>query len=233
MRIPHWPRTPVELGGRRYWLCFSLGALAEAQLEFDQRSIHVNLLERLPEFNLANLRVLFPHGLRKCHPELDSGAAVALVTWDAVFPIAAAVREAWHAAAAHPADESKRKGQQSPPPMPLTMDQQWERLWALACYDVRLSTDQFYSLTLGQLDSLFRRHERAIAQREFLFGQLASAVVNFSMGRPKEPVRPRDFMPSEWVREAIIEKPKRRRKRQTIAMEVRATMEHFMRDSRD
>ena len=26
-----------------------------------------------------------------------------------------------------------------------------ERLWALACYDVRLSTDQFYSLTLGQL----------------------------------------------------------------------------------
>ena len=33
---------------------------------------------------------------------------------------------------------------------------------------------------------------------EFLFGILNSTIANFSMNRPKEAVKPTDFMPSEW-----------------------------------
>jgi hypothetical protein len=47
------------------------------------------------------------------------------------------------------------------------------------------------------------------------------------MAHPKKPVQPRDFMPSEWSKIALEKKPKRRR-RQLIADELRASMKNFM-----
>src|SRR5580704_9079733 len=100
--MTHWPKTPVELGGRRYDLCFSLGAVAEAQQCLDRRGVDANLLEALPELNLANVRTLFPCVLRKYHSDLDPASAQRLVTWEAVYTVAGAIRAAWHAAAPDP-----------------------------------------------------------------------------------------------------------------------------------
>ena len=227
----NWPRTPIQLGGQRYDLCFTLGAVAEAQEVFDARGVEADLLDGLPELTLANVLVLFPCTLRKYHPQLDTGAAKQLVTWEAVFPVAAALRAAWHAAAPNPPTEEKRnKGRSARKSAKdtLTKDQQWERLWSLARYDLRLSTEEFYAMTVGQLDALIRRRERDIQEREFLFGQLASCTVNFSMGRPKDPVQPRDFMPSEWRHQKETQAPRKRRRRQLIATEIRGVMEAFM-----
>jgi hypothetical protein len=227
--LTHWPRTPVHLGGQRYDLCWSLGAVAEAQQQFDVRGIEANMLDGLPPLTLANVRVLFPGTLHKYHPGLDMDAARRLVTWEAVYSVAAALRAAWRAAAPVSDEESKMRRRAKPgTDSGLTRDQQWQRLWSLAVYDLRMSTEQFYALTVGQLDSLLRRREREIQEAEFMPAQLTACVVNFSMVHPKESLSAKDFMPSAWRNEVVAKKP-RRRKRQIIAAEIQATMEHFMR----
>jgi hypothetical protein len=241
--VTHWPKTPVQLGGRRYDLCFNLGAVAGAQQDFDRRGHDVNLLDGLPVMNLTNVRILFPHTLRKYHPGFDSDSVQRLVTWDVVYTVAGALRSAWQAAAPDPlqGEAAKRRDRPSAKAAnPLTRDQQWQRLWSLAVYDLRLTTAEFYDLTVGQLDGLIRRRERDIAEREFMPAQIAACVVNFSMGRPKEPVSAKDFMPSEWAknRDGDPQTPARGWRRMTpkrrarVATEIRATMEHFMRNSR-
>lgn len=97
-------------------------------------------------------------------------------------------------------------------PEPIARERQWLRLWSVARYDLRLSDRQFYALTPRQLDALLKRRERETAEREFLFGQLASCVVNFGFCQPKEPAKPSDFMPSQ--RHA---RPRAARKRRSAA----------------
>jgi hypothetical protein len=102
----------------------------------------------------------------------------------------------------------------------------------VARYDLRLSSDEFYALTPRQLDGLAKRHQRATEEREFLFAQLASCVVNFSMCHPKDPVKASDFMPSEWVKKVQPVKRKRMRDPQVIAEEIRNTMNAIMNRNR-
>src|SRR6185312_12893062 len=83
-------------------------------------------------------------------------------------------------------------------------------MWAIARYDLGLTSDEFYALTPRQFDALLKRKEHADTMQEFLFGQLAAMTANFSMAPPKKPARPQDFMPSQWGKAA---KPKRRSKR--------------------
>lgn len=98
----------------------------------------------------------------------------------------------------------------------------------MARYDLGLSSAEFYSLQPRQLDALISRYERDKHGTEFLFAQLGCLVANFSQARPKEPIEPRDLMPSEWA------KPKHRtqsrlRPRSFIATEIRGVMEGFRR----
>jgi hypothetical protein len=238
--MTHWPKTPVAVGGHRFDMCFTLGAIAEAQQRFDHRGLEANLLEAMPTLTLANVRILFPCTLRKYHRDLDFASAQRLVTWEAVYAIAGALMTAWHAAAPEPlqGEAGKRKNRPSAKAAnPLTRDQQWQRLWSLAVYDLRLTTAEFYDLTVGQLDALIRRRERDIEEREFMPAQIAACVVNFSMGRPKEPVSTKDFMPSEWAKnpDSDAHTPARGWKRMTpkrrelVATEIRASMEMLMR----
>jgi hypothetical protein len=60
-----------------------------------------------------------------------------------------------------------------------------------------------------------------------MFAQLTAFTVNFSMGRPKQPMEPKDFMPSEWAKIQVEETPKRR-SRKLIATEVRGVMDILM-----
>jgi hypothetical protein len=105
------------------------------------------------------------------------------------------------------------------------------QLWSFARLELGLDTDEFYALTPRWFDALCRRHEQMTEDSEFMIAQLTSCVVNFSMGAPKEPVHPRDLMPSQirrTVSDPAISQKHKRRKRIDIAEEARKTMEHFM-----
>lgn len=99
-------------------------------------------------------------------------------------------------------------------------------------YDLGLTSEEFYTLQPRQLDALIKRHEREKQETEFLSAQIASCIVNFSMAHPKKPLQPRDFMPSEWAKRKPTEDKPKRRARQMIATEVRATMENWLRKQR-
>lgn len=79
------------------------------------------------------------------------------------------------------------------------------------------------------MDALLKRLAWIRRENELMPAQIAACVVNFSMGHPKKPVSPLDFMPSEWAKNPPAQKPKRR-KRQTIATEIRATMDAWLRN---
>jgi hypothetical protein len=95
---------------------------------------------------------------------------------------------------------------------PLTREQQWLRLWSVARYDLGLSKEEFYQLNPRQLDALIKRKEQEDADKQFLFAQLTSAVINFSMCHPTEPTKPADFMPSEWLKIKGRKKDSKQRK---------------------
>lgn len=63
--------------------------------------------------------------------------------------------------------------------------------------DLRLASEEFWCLGMKQLDALTRRHRRATSDNEYLWGQLTSAVVNFSFCHPEKVMTPQDFMPAE------------------------------------
>lgn len=97
------PKTPIEIGGVTYQLCFDLGALAEAETAINAelgaggRSDFVNLLFALPAQNLANTRIVFAAAVRTFHPELSFDAARNLVQLPDLYAVALKVREAWNA----------------------------------------------------------------------------------------------------------------------------------------
>lgn len=98
--------------------------------------------------------------------------------------------------------------------------------------DLGLVEDEFWSLQPRQFAALRRRHERSLEDNEFLFAQLTACVVNFSMARPKQSARAKDFMPSQIRQKAAAPKKKSRRaeerERQKIADELRARMAPFV-----
>jgi hypothetical protein len=83
-------------------------------------------------------------------------------------------------------------------------------MWAVARFDLSLTSDEFYALTPRQFDALVKRHERKNEHIEFLFAQLTSYGINFSMCRPQEPTSPRDFMPSQFDKEAPLSSTQKR-----------------------
>jgi len=76
---------------------------------------------------------------------------------------------------------------------------------------LHLTDDEFYSLTPRQYHALLDQHEHQRAFHEFLFGQVCSTVANWSMASPKEPLQPRQFMPSEWSKEEPVRKKSTRK----------------------
>jgi len=110
------PKTPITIGGKTYNLCFDLGALSEAETLINaeliraNRSDLINLLFALPVQNLANTRKIFACGIRTFHPELSYEEALKLLTVDALYEAATAIRLAWTAAnpeAKDPSDPSR------------------------------------------------------------------------------------------------------------------------------
>lgn len=99
---PTLPKTPIEINGKTYDLCFDLGALAEAEQALNREGHHVNLLAALPVLNLTNVRVIFAAAIRKFHPEISYDEAVGMITFLNLYAIANIIAEAWKAALPEP-----------------------------------------------------------------------------------------------------------------------------------
>ena len=68
---------------------------------------------------------------------------------------------------------------------------------------------------------------------EFMLAQLTSWVVNTGFRSTKEPSKPRDFMPPMFARAEQPQKVNlKRRRRKTIAFELRTNIGHFLRNSK-
>lgn len=111
---PTLPKTPIEIGGKTYFLCFDLGALAEAEQHFMRQGLDVNLMRALPGANLNSIRVLFPCALHKFHPEILFADAQAMITILNVYKVGETIQDAWNSAV----PETEAKTETANPPTP-------------------------------------------------------------------------------------------------------------------
>jgi hypothetical protein len=111
---PTLPKTPLELNGTTYNLCFDLGALAEAESHYVAAGHEdICLISQLPNCRLLqNLLLVFPCTLRKFHPEITWEQAQALVTLKTMLAIGGTVALAWEAASVPASDVEN-------PPVPV------------------------------------------------------------------------------------------------------------------
>ena len=91
----------------------------------------------------------------------------------------------------------------------------------MARFYLRLSDDEFFSLTPRQFWALTQRKKEENERAELLMGIQTSVLANHSMSPPKKPYAPHDFMPSKQKEK--VQKPKRFN-RQKFANEIRTVM---------
>jgi hypothetical protein len=87
--------------------------------------------------------------------------------------------------------------------------------------DIRLTEEQFYSMTPREFVWLRERHAQEREYNELLLAIQTSTLANHSFNPPKKAYKPYDFMPSK-VRERAESKAARRWTRKSFASELAA-----------
>lgn len=101
---PTLPKTPITIKGKTYDLCFTFGALAEAETSINVELARkgstesVNMLYQFPMPNLANTRACFAAALRTFHPEISFADAIEMVTPSTIVVISSTIMAAWNTA---------------------------------------------------------------------------------------------------------------------------------------
>ena len=93
---------------------------------------------------------------------------------------------------------------------------------------LRLTDADFYALTPRQFDELLKRHKEEREFTELGWGLVCATVANFSMGAPKQPLQPSDFMPSQWTDKKTTPAQKKRVNRKVVASSIRGLMTGYM-----
>jgi hypothetical protein len=109
---PMLPKTPIEIDGKTYFMCFDYRALREAEGAFRAEGHNANLLVSFREFSFDSVSLVFPCAVRRFHPELSWDQAQALVNLGNVFDIGNAIAAAWMAAM--PKEKPKEPGDEVP-----------------------------------------------------------------------------------------------------------------------
>lgn len=86
-------------------------------------------------------------------------------------------------------------------------------MWSTARAVLALTDREFYDLTPRQYQVLLERHREKQRHTEWLAGVIASAIGNFSMCRPEEPLQPKDFPLALLREEAPARRPRINRKK--------------------
>jgi hypothetical protein len=110
---PTLETTEVEIKGKKYTLCFDLGAIAEAEFHFMKQGKEVNLLAAFPNMSLWAVRMIFPCAIHRFHPELTFEAAQKLVTLPVLYAVWPFINLAWKQSIPEP-----EEGTSQTPPVP-------------------------------------------------------------------------------------------------------------------
>lgn len=106
----------LEVRGKKFTLCFDMGALAEAELHFRRAGVEINILNTLPVPGLSTVLIMFPCAVHKFHPELSFEAAQALIRKDirAIYAVNTLLALAWREAMPEPDENEKNDSPPTP-----------------------------------------------------------------------------------------------------------------------
>jgi hypothetical protein len=74
----------------------------------------------------------------------------------------------------------------------------WLEAWANARQVLSLTTSEWLFLTPRMVQLLSQHHLESVRQNEWMLAQIASSIINWSMGAPRTPVKPDQFMLHPW-----------------------------------
>ncbi len=86
-------------------------------------------------------------------------------------------------------------------------------MWAVAVYDLKLTTEQFFDLTLAQFNALVDRFREANRALDFRFGVLCATVAGM-FGKKKDGS---NFEPGDFFASCVLKKKKREMSADEIA----------------
>lgn len=90
-----------------------------------------------------------------------------------------------------------------------------------------LTSREFFDLTPRQYHLLLDQDRARLKHDEWQTGILAAAIVNWSMSRPEEPVKPSDFA-LPLLRSDLARSKRKRIDRKKIAAQIRAAFDAAM-----
>lgn len=107
---PTFATTEIEIMGKKYTMCFDMGALAEAEMYFRRAGEDVNLLGAFPQPGLQSVLVMFPCAIHKFHPEIGFKEAQAIVSksMKGIYAVATAIWMAWNEAMPEPEPDAEK-----------------------------------------------------------------------------------------------------------------------------
>jgi hypothetical protein len=76
-------------------------------------------------------------------------------------------------------------------------------LWAVARYDLRISEEEFWRLTLKHYDALVRRFNEERKERQRYMANILAKLHNVHRGPKDKAVRPEDFLNEKRSQEEI------------------------------
>jgi hypothetical protein len=103
---PTLETVEIAIKGKKYRLCFDLGALAEAEFHFMKAGKEVNLLAAFPNMSLWAVRAIFPCAVHRFHPELSFEEAQKLVTLPVLYAVWPFINLAWSQSLPEPDKEN-------------------------------------------------------------------------------------------------------------------------------
>lgn len=92
---PMLPKTPVEINGKVYNLCFDYKAIRDAENAYHAEGHTANLLMSFSDFSFNGVSMVLPCILRTFHPEIGWDEAQAMINLGNVILIGNAIKSAW------------------------------------------------------------------------------------------------------------------------------------------
>lgn len=185
------PSAALEIDGETYRLLFDFNALAEAERLTGHGLLRQHPAKYFRDLDAAGIRGFLYAALKAEHPQISVDAVGALLRVEFFQSIFGAISKAWILSMPERSkeDSGRRKAQAE-----LTESEAWQQCYTAARIRLGLSDREFGAITPRRLRILLDEEEAAREESRLLFGVVAAAVANFSMGRGDRVLTPQDFV---------------------------------------
>jgi hypothetical protein len=188
--IARWFTRPVELWacGRKWRLLITHRVLLVIGELTGIDAMRVSLARP----SALVLRAVLFAALREAGARISLEEAGAMLRPGVIAGIRAALVETWQASMPDPEPEDRATKRSAEPPL-TTLE-----AWATARHDLRLSDEEWLSMTPRMLHALSHHHLENMRWSELMMGVLCAHTVNHSFCAPKKPTSPRSYMLHPW-----------------------------------